>query len=178
MINRVKVLILAVLLGSALGAVPARAALKVGDKAPDVTAPLSDGTTFQLHAWLDRAPLILYFYPKDNTPGCTREACNFRDNYAALQKAGAAVLGVSADSLKSHQNFAGKYTLPFPLLSDEGAKMATTYGAWGEKMNYGKKYMGMYRMTYLIDEKGNIAKVWPKVKPDAHGAEVLKAITG
>ena len=151
--------------------------VKEGEKAPEFTLPAGDGTTVSLKE-LAGKKVVLYFYPKDNTPGCTREACNFRDNYAALQKAGAVVLGVSADSLKSHQNFTSKYTLPFPLLSDEGAKVATSYGAWGEKMNYGKKYMGMYRMTFLIDEKGKVAKVWPKVKPDLHGEEVLKAITG
>ena len=151
--------------------------LAEGQKAPDFSLPANDGSTVSLKG-LAGKKVVLYFYPKDNTPGCTREACNFRDNHAALQKAGTVVLGVSADSIKSHQNFAGKYELPFPLLSDEGAKMASTYGAWGEKKNYGKTYMGMFRMTYLIDEKGNITKVWPKVKPDTHGEEVLNAIKG
>jgi peroxiredoxin Q/BCP len=151
-------------------------AIKEGDKAPEFTLPAGDGSTVALKD-LKGKKVVLYFYPKDNTPGCTKEACNFRDNHAALEKAGAVVLGVSADSVKSHQSFAGKYHLPFKLLADEGAKVGTAYGAWGEKMNYGKKYMGMYRMTFLIDEQGRVAKVWPKVKAETHGDEVLKALT-
>src|ERR1700674_3244780 len=110
-------------------------ALKEGDKAPDFTLPASDGSVVSLQG-LRGKKVVLYFYPKDNTPGCTREACSFRDNHAAIQKAGAVVLGVSADNLTSHQKFANKYTLPFPLLSDEGAKVARAYDTWGEKTLY------------------------------------------
>ena len=151
-------------------------AIKEGDKAPDFSLASNSGATVSLKG-LAGKKVVLYFYPKDNTPGCTKEACNFRDNHVALEKAGAVVLGVSTDSLKSHQNFAGKYSLPFPLLSDEGAKVANSYGVWGEKVNYGKTYMGMFRTTFLIDETGTISKIWPKVKVDTHGADVLKAIT-
>ncbi len=122
--------------------------------------------------------MVVYFYPKDSTPGCTREACNFRDNYQALQQAGAVVLGVSADSVQSHDKFGAKYNLPFPLLSDKDKTMAAAYGAWGEKKLYGRTFMGMNRMTFLIDEKGDIEKVWTKVKPDRHGEELLEAIKG
>jgi peroxiredoxin Q/BCP len=117
--------------------------------------------------------VVLYFYPKDDTPGCTREACNFRDNYGALEAAGAAVIGVSGDSEKSHQRFAEKYELPFTLLVDGGNEIARAYGARGMKTNYGRTYEGTIRSTFVIDPEGRIAKVWPKVKPDAHGAEVL-----
>ncbi len=152
-------------------------ALKEGDKAPDFSLPASDGKTVSLKG-LAGKKVVLYFYPKDNTSGCTVEACGFRDSDAKLKKAGAVVLGVSADSIASHQKFAGKYSLPFPLLSDEGAKVASAYGAWGEKSLYGRKYMGMFRMTFLIDEKGKLAKIWLKVKPDGHAEEVLTAIKG
>jgi peroxiredoxin Q/BCP len=152
-------------------------ALKEGDKAPDFFLPASNGSTISLKS-LAGKKVVLYFYPKDNTSGCTTEACSFRDSDAKLKKAGAVVLGVSADSIASHQKFAGKYSLPFPLLSDEGAKVATAYEAWGEKSLYGRKYMGMFRKTFLIDEKGRLAKIWPKVKPEGHAEEVLAAIKG
>ncbi len=152
-------------------------ALKEGEKAPDFSLPASDGKTVSLKS-LAGKKVVLYFYPKDNTSGCTVEACSFRDNDAKLKKAGAVVLGVSADSIASHQKFAGKYSLPFLLLSDEGAKVASAYGAWGEKSLYGRKYMGMFRTTFLIDEKGKLAKVWPKVKAAGHAEEVLAAIKG
>ena len=152
-------------------------AVKAGQKAPDFSLPASGGQTVSLKS-LAGKKVVLYFYPKDNTPGCTREACSFRDSHQALQNAGAVILGVSADSVKSHEKFAGQYQLPFPLLSDDGAKVATAYGAWGEKSLYGRKFMGMKRMTFLIDEKGTIAKVWEKVKPDKHGEEVLAAVEG
>jgi peroxiredoxin Q/BCP len=152
-------------------------ALKEGDKAPAFSLPASGGKTVSLKD-LAGKKVVLYFYPKDNTPGCTKEACSLRDHNAAIAKAGAVVLGVSADSVKSHDGFAAKYRLPFPLLADAEAKVATAYGAWGEKTLYGRKYMGMNRMTFLIDERGRIAKVWAKVKPDEHGAEVLAAVQG
>ena len=152
-------------------------ALKKGDKAPDFTLPASGGQDIALKD-LAGKKVVVYFYPKDSTPGCTREACNFRDNYQALQQAGAVVLGVSADSVQSHDKFGAKYNLPFPLLSDKDKTMAAAYGAWGEKKLYGRTFMGMNRMTFLIDEKGDIEKVWTKVKPDRHGEELLEAIKG
>ncbi len=120
---------------------------------------------------------MLYFYPKDNTPGCTKEACNFRDNYGALRARGAIVLGVSGDSEASHQKFQARYELPFQLLSDPGNEVARAYGAWGTKNNYGKTYEGIIRSTFIIGPDGRVAKVWKRVKPDAHGQEVLDWIT-
>lgn len=116
---------------------------------------------------------VIYFYPRDDTPGCTREACNFRDNFGALRALGAEVLGVSGDSESSHKKFALKYELPFTLLVDAGNEMARAYGAWGTKSMYGKTYDGIIRSTVLVSPEGKVAKVWPKVKPDVHGAEVL-----
>jgi peroxiredoxin Q/BCP len=118
----------------------------------------------------------LYFYPKDNTPGCTVEACSFRDEQAALKKAGAVVLGVSPDSAASHQKFATKHSLSFPLLVDEGHAVAEKYGAWGEKSLYGRKFLGIIRSTFLIDPKGRIAHVWPKVRVDGHVEQVVEAL--
>ncbi len=151
--------------------------LKEGDKAPDFTLPASDGSTVSLKD-LAGKKVVVYFYPKDNTPGCTKEACSFRDYNSELKQAGAVVLGVSKDSIQSHNKFIDKYELPFLLLSDADAAMASAYGAWGEKKLYGRTFMGMNRITYLIDEQGNIARAWPKVKPDRHGEEVLAAVTG
>ena len=118
--------------------------------------------------------VVLYFYPRDDTPGCTKEACNFRDNHAAIQAAGAVVLGVSGDSTASHGKFAQKYSLPFSLLADDGNKVARAYGAWGEKKNYGKTYEGIIRSTVIIGPDGKVAKVWKSVKPDGHGEQVLE----
>ena len=118
--------------------------------------------------------VLVYFYPRDNTPGCTKEACQIRDNYSDFKKLDALVLGVSKDSVKSHSNFASKFELPFPILADPETKMIQKYGAWQEKSMYGKKYMGIQRMSYLIDPKGKVAKVYPKVKPADHAKEVLK----
>lgn len=119
--------------------------------------------------------VVLYFYPKDDTPGCTKEACNFRDNYGALKAAGAVVLGVSADNAAAHKRFAEKYELPFTLLSDTADHaVARAYAAWGLKKNYGKEYEGIIRSTIIIDPEGRVAKVWPRVKPDQHGQEVLE----
>lgn len=118
--------------------------------------------------------VVLYFYPRDDTPGCTKEACNFRDNYAALQAAGATVLGLSADSEAAHQSFAAKYDLPFQLLIDDHEhSIARAYGAWGTKTNYGRTYEGITRSTFIISPQGRIARAWPRVKPDRHGEEVL-----
>jgi len=119
----------------------------------------------------------LYFYPKDDTPGCTTEACNFRDDYSEIIAAGAAVLGVSPDSIKSHDRFKLKHELPFALLSDPDHEVAELYGAWGEKKMYGKTYMGIIRSTFVIDEDGKIITVFPKVKPKNHSQEVLAVLT-
>ena len=120
--------------------------------------------------------IVLYFYPKDDTPGCTKEACNFRDGIADLEKAGAVVLGVSPDDVASHEKFQKKFNLPFALLADTDHAVADAYGVWKEKSMYGKKYMGIERTTFIIDGKGKIAKIFPKVKVDEHHAEVLAAL--
>jgi peroxiredoxin Q/BCP len=120
--------------------------------------------------------VVLYFYPKDDTPGCTTEACNFRDDYSEVMAAGAVVLGVSPDSVKSHDKFKLKYELPFALLSDPDHQVAEMYGAWGEKKMYGRTYMGIIRSTFVIDEEGKIVKVFPKVRPKNHSQEVLAAL--
>jgi thioredoxin-dependent peroxiredoxin len=149
--------------------------LKEGDKAPGFSAPTQDGSTVSLADFKGQA-VVLYFYPKDDTPGCTKEACAFRDIYADFKKAGAAVLGVSIDSPKSHQKFIEKFQLPFTLLSDADKKIVQDYGVWGEKSFMGRKYMGTHRVTFLIGPNGKIARIWPEVKPEKHAAEVLKAI--
>ncbi|MCL6474060.1 MAG: thioredoxin-dependent thiol peroxidase [Firmicutes bacterium] len=146
-----------------------------GQIAPDFTLPATDGSTVRLSD-LRGKKVVLYFYPKDDTPGCTKEACAFRDNLGVLQSMGVVVLGVSPDSLASHQKFAQKYGLPFPLLADEGAQVATTYGVWKEKKQYGRTYMGIERTTFLIDENGIVQRVFPKVKVDGHVEEVIEAI--
>ena len=151
------------------------AALEIGDKAPAFRAKTQDGETVALSDFKGRK-LVLYFYPKDDTPGCTKEACSFRDGWSKFKKRGVAVLGVSTDDEKSHRKFADKFSLPFPLLADPDKKIVNAYGVWGEKSLYGRKYMGTNRVTYLIDEKGKIAAVWPKVKPEGHAEEVLAAI--
>ena len=151
--------------------------LSPGDKAPQFSLPASTGETISLADAAGRK-VVLYFYPKDDTPGCVKEACSFRDANADLRAAGVEVLGVSADSLKSHRRFVEKYSLNFPLLSDEEKTVSTAYGAWGEKTAWGKTTVGMKRMTFLIDEEGVIRKVWPKVRPDGHAEEVLKAVKG
>src|SRR5262249_25405329 len=120
--------------------------------------------------------VVLYFYPKDNTPGCTTEACAFRDNFAALRDRGAVVLGVSPDSVRKHDNFVKKFKLPFILLADEGHKIADDYGVWGEKTFWGRKYMGVHRVTFLIGPDGRIKKIWPQVDPEKHVPEVLAAL--
>ncbi|MDA1188228.1 MAG: thioredoxin-dependent thiol peroxidase [Chloroflexi bacterium] len=149
-------------------------ALKVGDKAPDFDLPASTGGSISLKS-LAGKQVTLYFYPKDDTPGCTVEACEFRDADSELREAGIQVLGVSADDLKSHDKFINKFSLNFPLLSDADKKVSTAYGAWGEKTSFGKKTVGMIRKTFLIDENGKLKKIWAKVKPEGHAAEVLEA---
>lgn len=151
--------------------------LNEGEKAPEFALPASNGKTVSLKDYVGKK-VVVFFYPRDDTPGCTREVCSFRDCYNDIQQQGAIVFGVSGDSIKSHDSFVSKYNLPFLLLSDDDKEMATEYGAWGEKKNYGRTYMGMRRVTYLIDETGKVAKVWPKVRPDEHGEEVLAAIKG
>jgi peroxiredoxin Q/BCP len=149
--------------------------LKQGDKAPAFALPADDGSTIALKD-LKGKKVVLYFYPKDDTSGCTKEACGFRDSWKDVQRLGAVVLGVSPDGLVSHGKFKKKYSLPFPLLADESHEVAEAYGAWGEKSMYGKKYMGILRSTFIIDEQGRIAKVFEKVKPEGHAAEVLAAL--
>jgi thioredoxin-dependent peroxiredoxin len=149
---------------------------EVGDRAPAFTLPNPTGEPVKLSDFKGKA-VVLYFYPKDDTPGCTREACSFRDEHSALVKAGAVVLGVSPDSTTSHQKFAGKFKLPFPLLADTDHAVSEKYGAWGEKSLYGRKFMGITRSTFLIGKDGKVARVWPKVKVDGHVDEVRKALT-
>jgi thioredoxin-dependent peroxiredoxin len=147
----------------------------VGDKAPAFTLEDQSGKTVKLSDFKGKK-VVLYFYPKDDTPGCTREACSFRDEHSALQKAGAVVLGVSPDSEASHAKFSGKFKLNFPLLADPDHAVSEKYGAWGEKSLYGRKFMGIQRSTFLIDGSGKVARVWPKVKVDGHVDQVLEAI--
>lgn len=151
--------------------------LEEGANAPDFTLPADDGTKVKLSAFRGQ-PVVLYFYPKDDTPGCTREACSFRDRRAELAKLGAKVFGVSADSLESHGKFRDKFELNFPLLADVDHKVAERYGAWREKNMYGKKSLGIQRSTFLIDREGKIAKVWKSVKVDGHDQQVLDALAG
>jgi thioredoxin-dependent peroxiredoxin len=149
--------------------------LEAGDRAPAFTMTADDGSKIRLSDFKGR-PVVLYFYPKDDTPGCTREACAFRDQRAKFEKVGAAVLGVSADSIESHGKFRDKYQLNFPLLADAGHKVAEKYGAWREKNMYGKKSMGVVRSTFLIDSAGKVAKVWKQVKVDGHDEQVVAAL--
>ena len=151
------------------------AILSVGDAAPNFRTTDQDGNAVSLRDFRGRK-VVLYFYPKDDTPGCTKEACSFRDGWAQFRKRKVAVLGVSVDDAKSHKKFAEKFSLPFTLLADPEKEIVQDYGVWGEKSMYGRKYMGTNRVTYLIDEKGKIAAVWPKVKPDGHAEEILEAI--
>jgi len=146
--------------------------LNVGAKAPGFSVPDQSGRVISLDDFKGKT-VVLYFYPKDDTPGCTTEACSFRDEFAAFKKKGAVVLGVSPDDAKSHAKFAGKFSLPFTLLADEGHKIAETYGVWVEKSMYGKKYMGVERSTFVIDGGGRLKAVYRKVKPAEHVAELL-----
>jgi peroxiredoxin Q/BCP len=151
------------------------AMIKEGKPAPEFTLASSEGGEVSLAA-LRGKTVVLYFYPRDMTPGCTREACEFRDTQAPLKKAGAVVLGVSPDSLAAHDRFRMEYKLNFPLLSDPDKKVAKKYGAWGEKVLYGKKVTGMIRSTFVIDGEGVVRKVFPRVKVDGHAEKVLEAI--
>ncbi len=149
--------------------------LKEGDVAPDFSAPANGGSRVSLADFKGRK-VILYFYPRDDTPGCTREACAFRDHFADFKARGAVVLGVSTDPAKSHDKFVEKFKLPFTLLADEDKKIVTAYGVWGEKSFMGRKYSGTNRVTFLIGPDGRIRKIWPKVKPGEHAQEVLAAL--
>ena len=149
--------------------------LKVGDHAPDFTAPASGGGSIKLSA-LKGKPVVLYFYPRDDTPGCTKEACAFRDAWKQFEKKGAVVLGVSTDPVKAHDKFVEKFKLPFTLVADEDRKIVGAYGVWGEKQFMGRKYFGTHRVTFLIGADGRIKNIWPTVKPDEHAAEVLAAL--
>jgi len=150
--------------------------LSEGQKAPDFALPSTEGKVISLSDYLGKSNVVLYFYPKDDTPGCTKEACFFRDMRAEFASAGAEILGVSVDSVESHERFASKYHLPFPLLADEDQSVLNAYGVWKEKSMYGKTYFGTERTTFLIDKEGVIRKIWPKVKVEGHVDEVLEAV--
>jgi len=147
--------------------------LKEGSKAPLFSGIDQNGREISLKDFAGKK-LILYFYPKDNTPGCTAEACNLRDNYDDLIKQGYAIIGVSPDSEKSHKGFSGKFSLPFPLIADTGKKILNDYGVWGEKKMYGKSYFGVIRTTFVIDGKGIIEKIITKVETAGHAEQIIK----
>ena len=149
--------------------------LKIGDVAPAFTVATSGGGKISLADYQGKN-VILYFYPKDDTPGCTKEACAFRDGFADFKKRGAVILGVSTDPVKAHDKFAEKFKLPFLLLADEDKKIVEAYGVWGEKTFMGRKYLGTNRVTFLIGPDGKIKNIWPQVKPEEHAAEVLAAL--
>lgn len=149
--------------------------LKVGDKAPAFAAATNGGGTASLKDFKGKY-VVLYFYPKDDTPGCTKEACGFRDTFKDFEKAGVVVLGVSTDSVKKHDKFVDKFQLPFTLLADEDKSIVEAYGVWGKKKFMGREYMGTHRVTFLIGPDGKIKRIWPTVKPEEHAAEVLAAI--
>lgn len=151
--------------------------LKIGDKAPAIHLPADDDREIDLNDFQGQK-LVLYFYPKDDTPGCTTEACSFTENLSVFNRLNVAVVGVSKDSVAKHKKFKTKHKLTFPLLSDEHGDVCERYGVWGEKSMYGKKYMGIERTTFLIDEKGVIAHIWPKVKVNGHVAEILDVVNG
>ncbi len=148
-----------------------------GEKAPEFSLPDGSGKRVSLGDFAGKR-LVMFFYPKDNTSGCTTEACDFRDNIARVRKSGAEVVGVSGDSVASHAKFAGKYDLPYPLLSDERGSTLKAYGVWQKKSFMGKSFMGIVRTTFIIDGKGRIEKVFPRVKVNGHVDEVLEALGG
>jgi peroxiredoxin Q/BCP len=150
--------------------------IAIGKKAPDFSLVAHDGKKYSLKDFKGKK-VVLYFYPKDDTSGCTKEACSFRDNLSAIKKKGAVVLGVSPDGTASHEKFSAKYDLNFPILSDEGKTMMQSYGVWQEKSMYGRKYMGAVRTTFIIDAGGKISHIFPKVKVDGHTDEVLTALS-
>ena len=151
------------------------AQLKVGDTAPDIQAVDQNGHEVSLRS-LHGSKVILFFYPKDNTPGCTAEACNLRDNYQVLTGKGFKIIGVSADDEKSHKNFINKYVLPFTLIPDKAKKIIMDYGVWGKKKLYGKEYDGINRMTFIIGETGEILHIFTKVETKNHTAQILQAM--
>ena len=151
------------------------ASLKAGMKAPDFSLPTGDESTLSLND-LRGKKVVLYFYPKDNTPGCTREACSFQENRGRIQKQGAVVVGVSPDSPASHRKFTEAFDLSFPLISDSEKTLARRYGVWKQKKFMGRTYMGIVRTTFIIDEKGTIVRIFPNVKVDGHTEEVLAAL--
>ena len=147
----------------------------MGKVAPAFTLPDQDGNTWS-SATLSGRPYVLYFYPKDDTTGCTKEACGVRDHYAEFRAKGVPVFGVSADGVASHRKFADKYNLPFPLLADPERRIIEAYGAWREKSMYGRTYMGIQRMTVIVGADGRIVKEWPKVSPEGHAEEILASL--
>ncbi|MDA1061653.1 MAG: thioredoxin-dependent thiol peroxidase [Chloroflexi bacterium] len=149
--------------------------LEAGDRAPSFTLQDQDGTTHRLSDYEGRT-VVLYFYPRDFTPGCTKQACSLRDTEAEILEAGAVVLGVSTDDAESHQRFRAEHSLRFPLLVDAGAKVSTRYGAWGEKTLYGRKSIGMTRSTFIIGADGKLLRVWKRAQAADHGAVVLRAL--
>lgn len=154
------------------------AKLSEGKPAPDFRLPQSGGGEVRLSDFKGKKNVVVYFYPKDDTPGCTLEACDFRDDFKKIEKAGAVLFGISADTLAAHEKFRKKYKLPFALLSDENREVIKKYGVWKEKSLYGKKYMGIERTTVVINKAGRVTKIFPKVKVQGHSGEVLKALKG
>ena len=152
------------------------AGLKEGSKAPDFNLPASDGRNISLKDFKGKERVVLYFYPKDDTPGCTVEACGFRDKMKQIENLDAVVLGVSPDGVKSHNQFIEKFKLPFILLADEDKKTCKDYGVWVKKSMYGKEYMGVARTTFIIGKDGKIEKIFEKVKPEGHEGEVLQSL--
>jgi len=151
--------------------------LKVGQKAPDFSLPSSQGRTIRLKDFKNKKSVVLFFYPKDNTPGCTKEACGFRDLQDQFKKTDAVVFGISMDSIESHEKFTNKFQLSFPLLSDNDAKVSKAYGVYGQKNMYGKKFWGINRSTFLINKKGVIEEIYEKVKVETHPKEVLEKLS-
>jgi len=151
--------------------------VKEGDRAPDFDLEADDGTRVRLSSLLGKT-IVLYFYPRDDTPGCTKEACSFRDSWAAVQAKGVVLMGVSPDPIERHLKFKAKYGLPFPLLVDQDKTVMKAYGAFGKKTMYGKLVEGVIRSTFIIGPDGRVKKVFPKVKPEGHAAEVLAAVGG
>ncbi len=149
--------------------------LEEGKKAPEIKLKDQDGNTVSLNEFKGQK-VVVYFYPKDDTTGCTKEACSFRDEFPKFEKLDVKVIGISPDSVESHKKFAEKYNLPFTLLSDEGKETVEAYDVWKQKSMYGRNYMGVERTTYIVDENGNIQKVFPKVKVENHIEEVLKVL--
>ncbi|HWQ91409.1 MAG TPA: thioredoxin-dependent thiol peroxidase [Clostridia bacterium] len=154
---------------------PVELDLNPGDPAPNFTATTGTGEKVSLTDFAGKH-VVLYFYPKDDTPGCTKEACRFRDAFSLFTEKGAVVLGVSTDPVKAHEKFAAKYKLPFTLLADEDKSIVQSYGVWAQKSFLGRKYMGTHRVTFLIGPDGRIQRIWPTVKPEQHAQEVLEAI--